>query len=127
MNGRLVGELSRPLVSPPTFRLQNTYLGRSNWGHDAFFNGNMYFFSALNGALTPQQVDVKSSDLLAMLGRPPIASLGNNVRFVRVKASSQGDAFLQISQLQVRERVPQCLPARAISYRFLRSFTYEYE
>ena len=96
----------RPLVSPPTFTLENTFLGRSNWGaHDAALNGNIYFFSALNGALTPQQVDAKSSQLLAILGRPPIASLGSNVRFVRIKAPSQGDAMLQISQLQVRERV----------------------
>ena len=83
----------------------------------------MYFFSALNGALTPQQVDVKSSELLAILGRPPIASLGNNVRFVRVKSASQGDAWLQISQLQVRKSASQhlsdCLPLNSAMFFFV--------
>lgn len=101
VNGRLVGELSRPLVSPQTVRFANTYIGRSNWGHDQLLTGNVYFFSALNGALTPQQAVDKSAELLQMLGRPPIASLGNGVRFVRVKAPTQGDAWLQIAQLQV--------------------------
>jgi hypothetical protein len=87
---------------PITYTLENTYLGRSNWGGDAFFNGNMYFFSVLNGALTPEHVNVKSSEMLTSLGRPPVASLGSNVRFVRVRAPSQGDAWLQIAQLQVR-------------------------
>jgi len=101
INGRLVGEATRPLVSPPANRFENTYLGRSNWNHDALLTGNIYFFSVLDGALTPQQVSVKSSDLLAALGRPPVATLGNGVRFVRVRAPTQGDAWLQIAQLQV--------------------------
>ena len=116
VNGRLVGEASRPLVAPQSTTFTNTYVGRSNWGNDAMFYGNVYvgahahpsllqrlqfcffvrfhglitpprsyFFSALNAALTPDQVNAKSSQLLAALGRPPVASLGDNVRFVRVK------------------------------------------
>jgi len=101
VNGRLVGEASRPLVAPQSTTFTNTYLGRSNWGNDAMFSGNIYFFSAINAALTPDQVDAKSAQLLAALGRPPVPSLGDNVRFVRVKAPSAGDAWLQIAQLQV--------------------------
>jgi hypothetical protein len=112
VNGRLVGELSRPLVSPQTVRFANTYIGRSNWGHDQLLTGNVYFFSALNGALTPQQAVDKSAELLQMLGRPPIASLGNGVRFVRVKAPTQGDAWLQIAQLQVRKRASSRISVR---------------
>ena len=112
VNGRLVGELSRPLVAPQTVRFANTYVGRSNWGNDALLNGNVYFFSAHNGAFTPEQAVSKSNQLLQTLGSAPVATLGNNVRFVRVKAASQGDAWLQIAQLQVRKNEAGSLSAR---------------
>ncbi len=102
VNGRIAGEITRPLVSPPTVRFTNTYVGRSNWGNDPLLTGNVYFFAALNGAFTPEQAVAKSAQLLQELGRPPVPVLGDGVRFVRVKAPSQGDAYLQIAQLQVR-------------------------
>ncbi len=101
VNGRIAGEATSAVISPPNVRFTNTFVGRSNWGHDAYLNGNVYFFSAMNGASTPDQAVAKSNDLLETLGRPPVTSLGNNVRFVRVRAPTQGDAYLQISQLQV--------------------------
>ena len=106
VNGRIAGEATSTLISPPLVRFTNTFVGRSNWAHDAYLNGNMYFFSAMNGALTPDQAAAKSNELLEILGRPPVASLGNNVRFVRVKAPTQGDAWLQIAQLQVGRNRP---------------------
>lgn len=106
VNGRIAGEATSTLISTPLVRFTNTFVGRSNWGHDATLNGNVYFFSAMNGALIPDQAVAKSNELLEILGRPPVASLGNNVRFVRVKAPTQGDAWLQIAQLQVGQNRP---------------------
>jgi hypothetical protein len=101
VNGRLVGQLSRPLPTHPVEYFGRAYVGRSNWKGDDFLNGNVYYFSALNAALSPQQVNDISNELLESIGRPPVESLGNNVRFVRILAPTQGDSWLQISQLQV--------------------------
>ena len=68
VNGRLVDELTRPLIVPPTMRFEKTYVGRSNWKGDDFLNGNVYYLSALNTALSPQQAIDKSNELLKTLG-----------------------------------------------------------
>jgi hypothetical protein len=47
---------------------EKTYLGRSNWNNDDFLNGNVYYFSAQNTALSPEEAIAKSNDLLQSLG-----------------------------------------------------------
>ena len=55
INGRLYGTLSGTYY-PPAVPRQNAFLGRSGWGADSYWAGEVDFFNIYNVALTPQQV-----------------------------------------------------------------------
>jgi hypothetical protein len=51
LDGRLVGQVSaqrRPGVRP----FSQSFLGKSNWGHDAFLNGQIFYFQQLNTVIS---------------------------------------------------------------------------
>jgi hypothetical protein len=90
----LVTPLPKILARP--MECDQAYIGRSNWRTNDFLNGNVYYFAVLDTALSPQEAIVKSKEVTAT-----VTSLGNKIRFVRILAPTQGDSWLQISQLQV--------------------------
>ena len=47
LDGNLVGQNSAQ-PRPGLQSYSQSYLGRSNWGHDAFFNGQIFYFQSLN-------------------------------------------------------------------------------
>jgi hypothetical protein len=51
LDGKLVGEHSAR-ANPGLKSYSQSYLGRSNWGHDAFLNGQIFYFQWLNSVIS---------------------------------------------------------------------------
>jgi hypothetical protein len=78
LDGKLVGQHSGR-QQPGLRAFSQSFLGRSNWGHDAFFNGQIFYFQMWNGVISdPHQraiyniLKVASNSVIGYIVNPPV-------------------------------------------------------